>query len=157
MYEQLGGRPGRRAIEEVTQTILSIETCRLQRLTGGITYNDAKACYDRITENLSNMMCLREGLPIEIAKLHTQTTSNMKYYMKPQKGIGEIPNTHSIEHPFYGVGQGAGDSPSRWGFISDNLIRAYNRHSNPAIIESPISHQTTNFRIQAFETTAGCS
>jgi hypothetical protein len=46
--EQAGGRPGRCAIDEATKTVILYETCRLQKLTGGIMYNDAKACFDRI-------------------------------------------------------------------------------------------------------------
>lgn len=48
--EQAGGRQGRTACDEAIQTIATYETCRLQRISGGIMYNDAKACFDRIIE-----------------------------------------------------------------------------------------------------------
>lgn len=46
--EQAGGRPNRTAIDEALRTVVTYETCRLQRLSGGVMYNDAKACFDRI-------------------------------------------------------------------------------------------------------------
>jgi hypothetical protein len=42
------------------------------------------------------------------------------------------------------VGQGAGDSPARWGYISKNIITAYNSTSSDAIISSPITHRISN-------------
>lgn len=148
--EQSGGRPNRSAIDEATKTVMLYETCRLQRRTGGIMYNDAKACFDRIIENISNISCMREGLPIEIAKLHNQTFKNIKYYIKHRGGIGEKPNQHSDEDPFYGVGQGSGDAGTRWGLISDCIIWAYNKLSSDAKITGPISKLTINEKCQLF-------
>jgi hypothetical protein len=149
-YEQAGGRTGRRAIDEVVQTIMNYETCNLQRLCGGITYNDAKSCYDRIPENLANISALKEGLAPQLAQLHSKTMSQMKYHLKHQYGIAKNPNFHSSEHQFHGAGQGAGDAPARWGFISDNAIVSYNQTSTPAILISPITKITTDKRCQAF-------
>jgi hypothetical protein len=148
--EQAGGRPGRRAIDEATKTVILYETCSLQRVTGGIMYNDAKACFDRIIENISNMSCMREGLPVSIAKLHHQTVSTIKYFIKHKWGIAPHPNGHNCPDPFYGVGQGSGDAGTRWGFISDCIIRAYNKQSHDAIITAPISGITANEKCQLF-------
>jgi hypothetical protein len=60
--EQAGGGIGRCSSEIATTTVMTHETCRLQRLTGDIVYNDARACFDRTVENLSNLTCMREGL-----------------------------------------------------------------------------------------------
>jgi hypothetical protein len=110
--EQGGGRPGRSSAEVATNTVLTYETIRLQRASGGIDYNDAKACYDRIPENLSNIALQREGYPKAVAQLHANTLSQVKYYIKHKLGIGTRPNFHSVEHPFHGSGQGATDSPA---------------------------------------------
>jgi hypothetical protein len=148
--EQAGGRPGRRSIDEAVQTVLTYETCILQHQTGGITYNDAKSCYDRIPENLSNITAMKEGLPKNLALLHANTMQQIKYHLKHKQGIADIPNQHGIETQFHGVGQGAGDAPARWGYISDNAITTYKQHSTPAILQSPITKITTDKRIQAF-------
>jgi hypothetical protein len=60
--EQAGGRIGRTSSDMATNTIITHEICRMQRLTGAIIYNDAKACFDRIIENMSNLALMREGL-----------------------------------------------------------------------------------------------
>jgi hypothetical protein len=113
-------------------------------------YNDAKACFDRIIENLANMALQREGYPVEVARLHSQTMLQIKYYIKHKLGIGTIPNQHSATSPFLGSGQGATDSPARWGFISDALIRSYKKLAHQAIIRSPSSRKQINQQIQAF-------
>lgn len=147
--EQSGGRPNRSYIVEAAKTVITYEICRNQRLTGGLVYNDAKACFDRIVTNLSNLSCLREGLPASLATLYASTLSQIKYYLRHKGGISSQFNTHTVS-PFHGAGQGAGDSPARWCFISDNLIRAYKKNTPSTLIRSPISLLTTNEKIQAF-------
>jgi hypothetical protein len=73
--EQAGGRPGRRAIDEAVQTIINYETCSLQHKFGGVTYNDATACYDRIPENLGSISAMKEGFHPNLAALHNQTNT----------------------------------------------------------------------------------
>jgi hypothetical protein len=148
--EQAGGRPGRSSSEVAVNTVLTYEVIRLQRLTGAIIYNDAKACFDRVIENFANLCLLQEGYPVKVARLHARTLQSMKYFAKHKLGIGEQPNTHSESSPFLGSGQGAADSPARWGFISDALIRAYKRLANSALIQSPLSDASINHKIQAF-------
>jgi hypothetical protein len=57
--EQGGGRPGRSSAEIAVNTVITYEIIRLQRQTGAFVYHDAKACYDRIVENLANMCLMR--------------------------------------------------------------------------------------------------
>jgi hypothetical protein len=68
--EQAGGRPGRSAIELAAARVLTFETIRLQRLSGAAIYNDAKACYNRVIENMSNNALMKQELPVELTRLH---------------------------------------------------------------------------------------
>jgi hypothetical protein len=104
--EQASGIAGRSAIEIAAARILTFETIRLQRLSGAALYNDAKACYDRVIENISNLTLMKQGLPVELARLHSQTFNNIQYYIKHKLGLGEIPHSHHNPQPVYGVGQG---------------------------------------------------
>jgi hypothetical protein len=113
-------------------------------------YNDAKACYDRIIENASNLTLLREGLPIQIPNLHAQTFSQIEYRIKHKLGIGSISHSNNQPSPIYEVGQGSTDASAQWSFLSDALIRAYNDEANDVIINSPISKATTNNKIAGF-------
>jgi hypothetical protein len=148
--EQAGGRLGRSANDMATKTVLTHEICRLQRLSGAIVYNDAKACFDRIIENVSNLTCLREGMAPEIALLHAQTLQTMRYYIQTQTGPSPKFNGHLQPDPFLGSGQGAGDSMALWGFLSDAIIRAYNKVVQTDIIQSPTSKTYIHENIQAF-------
>lgn len=93
---------------------------------------------------------MREGLPPLLAKLHAQTLRLAKYFIKTSHGIGTKANGHMLPDPFLGTGQGAGDSMARWGFVSDAIIRTYNKHAQSAPIISPVSKRATTEHIQAF-------
>jgi hypothetical protein len=56
--KQAGGRPGRSSIELAASRVFTYKTIGLQRLHGAVLYNNAKACYDRIIENISNLTLL---------------------------------------------------------------------------------------------------
>jgi hypothetical protein len=148
--EQAGGRPGRSAIELAASRVLTFETIRLQRLSGAVVYNDAKACYDRVIENISNLALLKQGLPIELARLHAQTFHNIRYYIKHKLGISTTPHSHKNPKPIYGVGQGSTDAPARWGFLCDPLLELYKELASDAVITSPLSSKSTNNKIAGF-------
>jgi hypothetical protein len=134
-------------IELAINRVVTYEIIRLQRLSGAVMYNDAKACYDRIVEPISNMALLREGLPITLAKLHAQTFQVIQYHIKHKQGIGPIPHSHNNPEPIYGVGQGSTDASARWGFLSDAIIRAYSANATDATINSPVSCKSFNNKI----------
>jgi hypothetical protein len=148
--EQAGGRPGRSAIELAACRVFMFETMRLQRLSGAVLYNDAKACYDRVIENLSNLALMKQGLPLQLAKLHSQTFQQIHYYIKHRLGIGNTPHSHRNPKPVYGVGQGSTDAPARWGFVCDPLLEIYKDLTSDAIIKSPLSTIQTNYKIAGF-------
>lgn len=85
--KQAGGRPGRTAIDEAIKTVTTFEICNLQRISGGVMYNDAKACFDRIVENISNLTCLNAGAPIQVLNVHHNTIQDMKYIIKHKHGL----------------------------------------------------------------------
>jgi 4-hydroxy-L-threonine phosphate dehydrogenase PdxA len=93
---------------------------------------------------------LREGLPIQIAKLHAQTFSQIEYHIKHKLGIGSKSHSNNHPTPIFGVGQGSTDASAQWSFLSDALIRAYNDNANDAIITSPISKISSNNKIYSF-------
>jgi hypothetical protein len=136
LVEQAGVRPGRSAIKLAACRIFMFETMRLQFLSGAVLYNGSKACYDRVIENVSNLALMKQGLPIELAKLHAQTFHQINYYIKHKLGIGNTSHSHRNPKPIYGVGQGSTDAPSRWGFVCDPLLEIYKELANDAIITS---------------------
>jgi hypothetical protein len=137
-------------IELAACRVFIFENMRLQRLSGAVLYNDAKACYNRVIENLSNLALMKQGLPLQLARLHSQTFHNIKYYIKHKLGIGSKPHSHRNPNPIYGVGQGSTDAPSRWGFVCDPLLEIFKEVANDAFIHSPLSDTETNHKIAGF-------
>jgi hypothetical protein len=93
---------------------------------------------------------MREGLSPKIANLHSQTLQLMRYHIKTRYSNSATYNGHMQPDPFLGSGQGAGDSMAGWGFLSDALIRAYNKTAQSCPIKSPISPIAISEHIQAF-------
>lgn len=148
--DQAGSRPGRSDIEMGISKVVMYEIIRNHRLSGGVIYNDAKACYDRIIENLSNLALLHQGLPLPIDKLHAQTFQQIKYIIKHKLGYSTQSHQHNHPAPIFGVGQGACDAPARWGFVCDAFIKLYKLLGTDANILSSISKILTNLKISAF-------
>jgi hypothetical protein len=148
--EQTGGRPGKSSAHTAAITTITSETILLQKLTGATIYNDAKACFDRIIENISNVTLMREGLHHKIATLHAQTLKHAQYFIKTKHGTHNQPNGHMQPEPFLGTGQGAADSMPRWSLLSDLLIRLYNANAISDPITCPISKMEIITKIRAF-------
>jgi hypothetical protein len=136
--------------------MFTYETIRLQRLSGAVVYNNAKACYKSVIENLSNLALIKQGLPTEIAKPHSQMFHQINYFIEHKLGIGNTNHSHNKPKPGYGVGQGSTDAPARWGFVCDPLLEIYKQLVSDAFITSPLSTTTTNNKISGFvdDTTA---
>jgi hypothetical protein len=130
--------------------VIVFESARLQRLHGGVIFNDAKACYDCVIENISNIVLQQQGTPNHICKKHANTFQNIPYTIKYKLGLSNHTHQHNDTAPVYGVGQGACDAPARWGFVCDALINAYEQVANNAEIRSHISNRMANHTIAAF-------
>jgi hypothetical protein len=141
--EQTGGRPGKNAADTAAATVVTNEIIVLQKLAGTILYHDAKACFDRIIENLSNATLLCEGINPKLVRLHANTLRQAKYHIKTKYGVSDRPNGHMQPDAFHGTGQGAADSMPRWGFLSDAAIKTYNKLATSTPIKSPFHATTT--------------
>ena len=150
MKEQAGGRPGNNSITMAVQTTIVFEICRMQKLIIAKMFLDAKACYDRIITSLANIVCRSHGLSKELTKLYAQTLDLMEYHPKHQLGISLKPNGNNKPDPFHGAGQGSGDGGTRWGLITDSMIRIYNNTCHLTSITSPISHKTISEGVRIF-------
>jgi hypothetical protein len=100
---------------------------------------------------------MSEGLNEKIAKLHATTLAQAHYHLKTSHGISEGFNAHMQPSPFLGSGQGAADSMPRWGFLSDKILTAYNKHSKQHPLLTPISKLNNTTSIQAFVDDSNCA
>eukprot|EP00957_Ditylum_brightwellii_P115487 8809235-Ditylum_brightwellii.AAC.1 len=67
------------------------------------------------------------GTPEDVSTTFAQTLEKMQYHMSTEKGVLEEFTCHSDNHPYYGTGQGATDSPSKWNFNDNIIAKAYGK------------------------------
>jgi hypothetical protein len=87
--------------------------------------NNATACYDRIPCFLANMVSRKYGQLSNMCRLHGVTIQYAKYFLKTKTGISDSHVIHTREEPWFGTGQGSGNSPMYWLLISSTLYDVY--------------------------------
>eukprot|EP00957_Ditylum_brightwellii_P132680 10116776-Ditylum_brightwellii.AAC.1 len=138
LHEDLhGGRKGCTALDPVLITTISRESFHLQRANAGTTECDAVACYGRMIVGPTSIVQTNAGTLEEVSVMFARTLEKMKYHMSTEKGISEEYKYHSEEHPSHGTGQGACDSPLKWNFNDNILVKAYSKKAYGCIIHDP--------------------
>lgn len=147
--EAHGGRKGRQALDVAWMKTMLISQIHHEQKPACIFFNDLTSCYDRITENHSNMALRAHGCPTELLALHAQNQQRARYYIVSGYGPSTLFNQHTSSNPFHGSGQGAGDSPARWTIGSTGAINAYKQLAKPYNFCSPTG-QVSPFYLAAF-------
>ena len=129
---QYGSRPRRNAFDPVLIEELQFEISRASRKMLIQTNYDATSCYDRIIPNLAMMVSKKFGVPLQATMSNVQTLKNAEYRIRTELGIADTGYKHSDEHPIYGTGQGSGNSPMIWCFLSSILFDCYEQVSTSA-------------------------
>ena len=122
---QYGSRPRRNALEPVLIEELQFEISRASRKMLVQTNYDATACYDRIIPNLAMMVSKKFGVPSLTTVTNASTLQNAEYHIRTDRGVETTGYKHSEEEPIYGTGQGSGNSPMIWCFLSSVLFDCY--------------------------------
>jgi hypothetical protein len=135
---QYGSRPGRNAIDPVMLEELQFEVSRLSRRMLIQTNYDAMACYDRIIPNLAMIVSQLFGIHSHVARSYAETLFRAKYHIRTELGVSPTSYSHTDLLPIYGTGQGSGNSPMIWLFLSCLLFAAHAKTS----IKQPISIPT---------------
>ena len=100
--------------------------------------NDASACYDRIIVALGMMAAKRCGMPDNAILLHSEALQTMKYSVKTVYGISESNYQGTAFEPLFGTGQGSGNSPIIWCFLSSLLFDCYKDRTEGAGPVAPL-------------------
>eukprot|EP00957_Ditylum_brightwellii_P207598 15353686-Ditylum_brightwellii.AAC.1 len=116
---------------------MSRENFHLQRANAGATECDAAACYNMMIVGATLIAEKNAGRPEEVSITFACTLEKIQYHMSTKKGISEEYNCHSKEHPSYGTGQGACNSPPKWNFNDNILSKAYSKKAYGCIIHNP--------------------
>jgi hypothetical protein len=129
---QYGSRPRRNAIDPVLIEELQFEVSRLSRRMLIQTNYDATACYDRIIPNLAMLASRKFGVPKSVTQSNANTLQKAQFHVRTELGLSTSSYSHSEEKPIYGTGQGSGNSPMIWCFISSLLFDCYDTLSYAA-------------------------
>jgi hypothetical protein len=134
---QFGSRPNKTAYDPVFVELLQTEISVLSRRSLTQTNYDATSCYDRIIPNLAALASQKFGVPSSVVLVNTTTLREAQYKLRTELGMSEDSYTHCVAHPIFGTGQGSGNSPIIWCFISSILFDCYPEVSSGAYYETP--------------------
>jgi len=147
---QYGGRPGCEAqslalLEELKNDIAYTSRRSLLNFD-----NDAASCYDRIIIALASLINRKYGQHRKIVLVHAQTLKDAEYRLRTATGISNTKYSHCLDFPLYGSGQGSGNSPCIWLFISSTLFDIQNAKAHGAKFISPDGTTSMQLAIVGF-------
>ena len=122
---QYGSRPHRNAVDPVFIEELQFEIARATRKMMIQTNYDAMSCYDRIIPNLAMLVSRKYGVSKMTTLTNAKTLEHAEYRIRTELGVSPTGYTHNEENPIYGTGQGSGNSPMIWCFLSSVLFDCY--------------------------------
>ena len=82
--------------------------------------------------------------------IHSKTLQEAKYKLRTATGISEQHYSHCLEFPIYGSGQGSGNSPCIWLFISSTLFDIQNATTHGARFVTPDGQTSLQVAIVGF-------
>lgn len=147
---QYGSRPRRNAFDPVFIEEMQFEIARASRKTLVQTNYDAMSCYDRIIISLAMIASRKYGVPLSITTSNAKTLEEAEYRIRTELGVSETGYTHSDEYPIHGTGQGSGNSPMIWCFISCILFDCYDSIAYPTIYCNPDKTQEMELGMVGF-------
>ena len=133
-----GATPGKSSLDPVFIKELEYEIVRLTRYPLIHFDNDAASCYDRIPCFLANIASRKYGQSAKVCIVQGRTLKEAKYYLKTKFGLTDEYVQHTRECPWFGTGQGSGNSPMYWLLISSTLYDVHAQHARRgSIYHSP--------------------
>jgi hypothetical protein len=156
---QYGGRPGCEAQSLTLLEELKYDLSYLTRRTLINFDNDASSCYDRIVVSLASIINRKYGMHRKVVAVHAATLQNAQFHLKTASGISTTHYSPSTRFPIYGTGQGSGNSPSIWLFISSTLFDIHNRLAHGARFVSPDGQHKVELSMVGFvdDSTGTCN
>ena len=145
-----GGRPGCEAQSLTFLEELKYDISFMTRRTLFNFDNDATSCYDRIIVALASLLNRKYGLHRKVVTVHASTLQQARFHLRTINGISDQFYSHSIQFPVYGSGQGSGNSPGIWLFISSTLCDVHNSISHGATFTTPDGTEQVSISMVGF-------
>lgn len=156
---QYGGRPGCEAQSLTFLEELKYDISYVSRRTLFNFDNDAMSCYDRIIVALASLINRKYGQHRSIVAVHAKTLKEAKYKLRTAIGVSDLEYSHCEGFPLHGTGQGSGNSPCIWLFVSSTLFDAHARQAHGATFMTPDGKYTTRLTMVGFvdDSTGACN
>jgi hypothetical protein len=119
---QFGSRGQLSAQHPILWETMHSERARMTRQEYAQVNYDAKACYDRIIPSLASEVSKSFGVSKDCTTMHQKFLSNITYTTKVTGADKPSTYNHTVQHPIYGTGQGSGNRPYVWAFLSSILL-----------------------------------
>jgi len=145
-----GSQPGKEALDSCFIRELEYEMTRLTRKPIIHFDNDATSCYDRIPVFIANVISRKYGMNRRVCMVQGRTLAEAKYFLKTKLGISDTYIKHCRAHPIFGNGQGAGDSPQKWLFMSSTLFDIYEPKAAGSKFASPDGNLEVEVKLIGF-------
>ena len=126
---QYGGRKDRQATSVVLNKHLYYDITKQTLTEAAFMDDDAKACFDRVIPQLSQIESQKWGVSYKAASLATQIIQQQQFYVKTGFGVSGNYYSYNPQQPIFGVGQGLGWSGPMWINTSDTICRVLNDYS----------------------------
>ncbi len=147
---QYGGRPGCEAQSLTFLEELKYDLAYLTRRTLFNFDNDATSCYDRIVVPFASIINRKYGLHKRVVAIHAATLQQAQFRLKTITGVSDNYYTPCANFPVHGTGQGSGNSPCIWLFISSTLFDIHNTKAYGAQFISPDGHHSVSYSMVGF-------
>ena len=133
---QFGGRPGRQATTLTLMEELRFDYARSTREAQAQVDEDAEACYDRILPQIASITSRQHKIHKKVVIVHATTLEEAKFRLKTTHNVSDEFYQHCQAYPIYGTGQGSGNSPIAWCFISSVLFFCHEQRAHGATFRS---------------------
>jgi Reverse transcriptase-like len=147
---QFGSRKKKTAHDPVLLEILQQELTRMTHKTYAQINYDAQACYDRIIPLLASTVSQRYGVSQNILDIFHQTTNKMKFIVKIGATVTTSVYGNDNTTPFYGTGQGSGNSPHIWTMLSSELVKIHEDMTEGAQYQDPSQSHKVSMHMTAY-------
>jgi hypothetical protein len=156
---RLGGRPGCKAQSLTFLEELKYDISYLSRRSLFNFDNDATSCYDRIILSLALLVNRKYGQSRQVVAVHAKTLEEARYKLRMALQLSDTEYSHCTQFPLYGTGQGSGNSPCIWLFISSTLFDIHSDQAYGSHFMSPNGNESIRITMVGFvdDTSGSCN
>ena len=118
--------------------------------------NDCTSNFDRILMPLASLAARGFGIHRQVVFVHANTLENAIFKLKLSNKVTDEAYRQCVKFPIHGTGQGSGNSPVIWCFISSKLFTSYDQKCHGMTFSSPDKSVSLTLNIIGFVDDTTC-